>query len=152
MRTPDRNPYESYSPRGFAASNPPGSPIGGIIRQGDARLRLREMEQAEATITRAEALIDAVADRADRMRQLHALSMKYLVEFGCRLEERHVFREVLTAVSAHGGSSLREAADLAHTIHRQRASTSDLLSQRKYESSEGPVSSGGGGGFSGGDS
>ncbi len=107
------DPYASALPRLFD-DHPATSPIGIHVRQGDAQLRLRQLEDAEAMIRQQEVLNAAITDRIERMRADHDLNMDYLLRFGVTASERAVFREVLKAVAQDGGLSLREAAQLAH--------------------------------------
>ncbi|MEX1096265.1 MAG: hypothetical protein WED34_09465 [Planctomycetales bacterium] len=116
MRKPDRNPLDSAAPTLFAAY-PAASTIGIHVRRGDARLRLREMAEAEGTIRRQEQCNAQITDRIARQIAESQLRLQYLIEFGVSSAERETFRHVLEQVAQHGGLSLREAANLAHAQH-----------------------------------
>ncbi|MBW3600758.1 MAG: hypothetical protein KY475_26270 [Planctomycetes bacterium] len=107
-----RNPYDSYAPE-WLAEQPPSSEVGVAVRQGDARLRLQEMEAAETSVAAEEAAVAGIADRLQRIEAEHRLDMEYLLRFGVRASEREGFRRILDEVAAHGRLSLKKAANLA---------------------------------------
>ena len=111
----EKNPLDSYAKNLFdqyAAH----SEIGIALRQGDARLRLKEILQAESVVKQAEEFNEQITDNIQRMQAEHELNMQYLIQFGVRADERVQFQHLLEQVSNHGGLSLREAANLTHAI------------------------------------
>ena len=111
----EKNPLDSYAKNLFdqyAAH----SEIGIALRQGDARLRLKEILQAESVVKQAEEFNEQITDNIQRMQAEHELNMQYLIQFGVRADERVQFQHLLEQVSDHGGLSLREAANLAHAM------------------------------------
>ncbi|MFN0196155.1 MAG: hypothetical protein ACKVT0_05385 [Planctomycetaceae bacterium] len=113
-----RHPLDGYAPK-LLAAYPALSPIGIALRTGDARTRLQEMQDAETETCSQEAQIVQVTDRLARVQAAHTLEMQYLMQFGVKASERHLFRTILEDVSGHGGLSLREAANLTRAqTHR----------------------------------
>ena len=123
----EKNPLDSYAKNLFdqyAAH----SEIGIALRQGDARLRLKEILQAESVVKQAEEFNEQITDNIARINAEHELNMQYLIQFGVRADERLQFQQLLEQVANHGGLSLREAANLTHVIASQNGSgdSSDL--------------------------
>lgn len=114
MRNPERNPYDSAAPTLFA-EYPADSKIGRLVRQGDARWRLKEMLEAEEEIQRQELENSRISDRIARERAEHQLDVQYLVRFGVTAADREAFQRVLAEVGQTGAFSLREAADRVQT-------------------------------------
>jgi len=122
----DKNPLDSYAKKIFdqyAAH----TEIGIALRQGDARLRLKEILQAESVVKQAEEFNEQITDNIQRINAEHQLNMQYLIQFGVRADERLQFQHLLEQVSNHGGLSLREAANLVHAMN-QSSNGSDNLS------------------------
>ena len=122
----EKNPLDSYAKKLFE-QYAAHSEIGIALRQGDARLRLKEIIQAESVVKQAEEFNEQITDNIERMQAEHELNMQYLIQFGVRADERVQFQHLLEQVSNHGGLSLREAANLAHAM-TQSSNGSDNLS------------------------
>ena len=121
----EKNPLDSYAKNLFdqyAAH----SEIGIALRQGDARLRLKEILQAESVVKQAEEFNEQITDNIQRMQAEHELNMQYLIQFGVRADERVQFQHLLEQVSNHGGLSLREAANLTHAISHSSNGSDNL--------------------------
>ncbi|MCA9097740.1 MAG: hypothetical protein KDA36_05120 [Planctomycetaceae bacterium] len=114
MRNPERNPYDSGAPTLFAEF-PADSKIGRLVRQGDARWRLKEMLEAEEETLRQEQENSLISDRIARERAVHQLDVQYLIRFGVTATDREAFQRILAEVGQTGALSLREAADLVQT-------------------------------------
>ncbi len=127
MRNPDRNPLDSACPTLFDLY-PPCSELGIALRKGDARLRLREMDDAESGVRERERETAAIENRLQRMTAQHELDVQYLIEFGVSAAERAVFHQILGEVAQNGGLSLREAANLAHA--RRRSADSEKAGRK----------------------
>ena len=110
---PDRNPLAGELPA-LLARYGADTPIGRKLRSGDAKVLLRKMESAEATIRAQEQLNRRIEDRLQRMTADHELNMQYLLQFGVSAVERLRFQQTLGEVALHGGLTVREAATLAH--------------------------------------
>ncbi len=123
----DKNPLDSYA-KNFFDQYAAHSEIGIALRQGDARLRLKEILRAESVVKQAEEFNEQITDNIARINAEHQLNMQYLIQFGVRADERIQFHHLLEQVSDHGGLSLREAANLTHAIVSQNGSgsSSDL--------------------------
>lgn len=126
---PTRNPYHSYAGKLFD-EYPAHSEIGRILRRGDAKKRLAEMDEVEAMIAQQERQHAEVADRIARTMAEHELNMHYLMHFGVRADEREEFRQLLGETADHGGLSLVEAANLAQALHTAAARSSEQDSLR----------------------
>ncbi|QDT38398.1 hypothetical protein [Stratiformator vulcanicus] len=87
---------------------------GRLLRQGDAKLMLKRMAEAEETIAEQERINREVTDRIELSVAEKRLELQYLIEFGVRASERQAFQVLLSEVAEHGGLTLREAAGLAH--------------------------------------
>ncbi len=109
------NPLDSYAKK-FFDQHAAHSEIGIALRQGDARLRLKEILQAESVVRQAEEFNAQITDNITRINAEHQLNMQYLIQFGVRVDERLQFQQLLEQVANHGGLSLREAANLTHAI------------------------------------
>lgn len=91
------------------------TPMGRLLRQGDAKLMLKRMEEAEADYRRQEEQ-RLIVDRFQRIHADQRLQAEYLLQFGVPLSNRGAFRETLTEVALHGGMMLSEAAVVADEI------------------------------------
>jgi len=116
------NPFDSYAKKLFDQHSA-HSEFGINIRRGDARLRLKEILQAESTVKQAEEFNAQITDNIARMSAEHELNMQYLIQYGVRADERAAFQQLLEQVSQHGGLSLREAANLTHAMAQSNGST-----------------------------
>ncbi len=123
--TPDHNPLDSYAPKLFD-QHPAHSELGIALRRGDARLRLKEILQAESAVQQQEIINEQITDNIARMQAEHELNMQYLIQFGVRADERLQFQQLLEQVAEHGGLSLREAANLTHVIAQQNGAVDSV--------------------------
>ncbi len=131
----DKNPLDSYT-KNFFDQCAARSKIGIALRQGDARLRLKEILQAESVVKQAEEFNNQITDNIQRMQAEHELNMQYLIQFGVRADERLQFHHLLEQVSDHGGLSLREAANLAHAMAHSSNGSDDLTDSTSVLSGE----------------
>ena len=99
---------------------PADSPIGRKLRKAFARQQLRNMEDVESLIAAEIQQAAEIENRLERMVVEHQLNMHYLIELGVSASERALFTELLRETIEHGGFTLQEAADLAHSRATQR--------------------------------
>ena len=115
------NPLDSYAKELFD-QHPADSEFGIILRRGDARMRLKEILQAESTIKQQEELNKKIADNIVRQQVEHQLNMQYLIQFGVRADERQQFQQLLEQTAESGNLSLRQIANLTHVISQSNGS------------------------------
>lgn len=84
--------------------------MGRILRQGDAKLMLRRMNDAEASFRQKEMFAQQIEDRIQRLNFRQRMEADYLFRFGVPLSHRTEFRKTLDEVAIHGGLTLDEAA------------------------------------------
>ncbi len=123
------NPLDSYAKKLFDQHSS-DSEFGIILRRGDARLRLKEILQAESTVKQQEELNNQITNNISRIQAVHELNMQYLIQFGVRADERQQFQQLLEQTAETGNLSLRQIANLTHVISQSNGpgSSSDFSS------------------------
>ncbi len=115
------NPLDSYAKKLFD-QHTSDSEFGIILRRGDARLRLKEILQAESTVKQQEELNQQINDNIARQQVEHQLNMQYLIQFGVRADERQQFQQLLEQTAETGNLSRRQIANLTHVISQSNGS------------------------------
>lgn len=114
-KSQNRHPLDSYFREGFER-NGTDTKAGRLIRQGDARTRLREMDECEAAVVRRLEEVATIADELSRHRAQVKLDTQYMIQFGVMARHRNVFRTLLIAAVESGGASLREIAGMVYKL------------------------------------
>lgn len=127
------NPFASHAEH-LIEQYPRDADVERIVRRGDARLRLQELTAAETSFAEQERNISAIADPLQRRQAGHQLNMDCLVRFGCRADEREIYRDVLAGVARQGDLTLFQAATMTSMIFRQRNQMRERLDQRSGQS------------------
>lgn len=110
-----RNPLDSYCPDMFEQLGP-DSKAGRALRQGDARVRLQEIDECEKSVVRQLRNVDAIADKLAQERAAIKMDTQYIMRFGVTTAQRELFRTMLRAVAESGRSSLREVITMVRHV------------------------------------